>query len=187
MKQQLTKSKQALRQTFLELRRRRTLRDIRVNELCALADVSKGTFYRNYEDVYALQKELEDELIAKMAGEINAGHSIYDDQDGFFGALDRALNRESNLLLEEALFRGEYERMMMLLEEELKKTYLSDENFSCPEYIRLSYVLGGAFGIYIMLHCTVGVTDMKPVCSMLAELTRRTMKEDWVGLRNWQP
>lgn len=57
------KTKRGIANAFLELRAKLPLEKIRVNELCAKAEINKSTFYTYYHDVYELSEELEAEAL----------------------------------------------------------------------------------------------------------------------------
>ncbi|WP_443597773.1 TetR/AcrR family transcriptional regulator [Agathobacter sp.] len=59
----IEKTKTNIVNAFIELRAKKPLEKITVKELSDLARINKSTFYRHYEDVYALSDELEDEVI----------------------------------------------------------------------------------------------------------------------------
>ena len=59
------RTKKNIRNAFIELRSKKPLEKITVKELSELAFINKATFYRHYEDIYALSNELiayEDEV-----------------------------------------------------------------------------------------------------------------------------
>ena len=58
---------QRIRKAFLTLLRQMPIHAISVKELCALAGVSRGTFYAHYEDVYDLRNRIEAEMTAEIS------------------------------------------------------------------------------------------------------------------------
>ena len=55
-------TKMVLRQSLLELMETRPINMITVKEICALADVNRGTFYAHYSNPYDLLSQIEQEL-----------------------------------------------------------------------------------------------------------------------------
>jgi AcrR family transcriptional regulator len=55
-------TRQAVRNSLLELMERRPITDITIKEICVLADISRPTFYAHYRDQYDLLKNIEDEI-----------------------------------------------------------------------------------------------------------------------------
>lgn len=56
------KTKRQLRLALMKLMAEKSVKDISVRELAAIADINRGTFYIHYKDVYDLLSSLEDEL-----------------------------------------------------------------------------------------------------------------------------
>jgi AcrR family transcriptional regulator len=57
-------TKMVIRDSLIELMKQRPITDITIKEICALADVSRPTFYAHYRDQYALLQSIEDETFA---------------------------------------------------------------------------------------------------------------------------
>lgn len=58
------KTKKLIRKIFAEmLAEKKNLANISVSELCKRADLSRGTFYSHYDDIYGVAEEYENELI----------------------------------------------------------------------------------------------------------------------------
>jgi AcrR family transcriptional regulator len=57
-------TRQAIKDSLLELMERRPITDITIKEICVLADISRPTFYAHYRDQYDLLKSIEDEISA---------------------------------------------------------------------------------------------------------------------------
>jgi AcrR family transcriptional regulator len=57
-------TKMVIRDSLIELMKQRPITDITIKEICALADVSRPTFYAHYRDQYDMLKSIEDETFA---------------------------------------------------------------------------------------------------------------------------
>lgn len=58
------KTKRLIKKVFAEmLSEKKNLSDISVSELCNRAELSRGTFYSHYDDIYGVAEEYENELI----------------------------------------------------------------------------------------------------------------------------
>lgn len=58
------KTKRLIRKVFAEmLSEEKDLENVSVSELCKRADISRGTFYSHYDDIYGVAEEYENELI----------------------------------------------------------------------------------------------------------------------------
>ena len=66
MDRRLTKSKRALRAALIDLMEERGLDAVSVNDLCARADLNRGTFYNHFRDKEDLLVALEDEVMADL-------------------------------------------------------------------------------------------------------------------------
>ncbi len=67
----INKTKKAIINSFITLRSNKPLEKITIKELTDMAEINKATFYRHYEDIYALSESLEQELIANCLNEIS--------------------------------------------------------------------------------------------------------------------
>jgi AcrR family transcriptional regulator len=63
----ITRSRAALRSALVELMEEQGLESITVNDLCARAGLTRGTFYNHYPDKDALLEACEDEILADLA------------------------------------------------------------------------------------------------------------------------
>ena len=62
----IARSKRALRSALIELMEERGLDGVSVGDLCARADLNRGTFYNHFHDKDDLLTTLEDEIIADL-------------------------------------------------------------------------------------------------------------------------
>lgn len=62
----IARTKRALRSALIELMEERGLDGVSVNDLCARADLNRGTFYNHFHDKEDLLTYLEDEVIAEL-------------------------------------------------------------------------------------------------------------------------
>ena len=74
-------TKKVIKDTLLELLQKKDISSITVKEICDLADINRGTFYRYYLDVYDLLKNIEQEFIDEIKEspsiEHMEDHSVY--------------------------------------------------------------------------------------------------------------
>jgi AcrR family transcriptional regulator len=71
-------TRKILKDSLIELMKTRAAAEIGIKEICALAEVSRSTFYTYYDDVYHLLEEIEEEVIAyfnDMVNTISIKHS----------------------------------------------------------------------------------------------------------------
>ena len=83
------KTKRAFANSLVQLSKDRQLNKITVKELCEKAELSRNAFYFHYEDINALIRDIEDNMIGDIQGilsdieKINFPMSIYATIDGF--------------------------------------------------------------------------------------------------------
>jgi len=63
-------TKMVLKQSLLELIAERPISKVTIKEICDLADVNRGTFYKHYNDQYHLLDEIQSELLSEMRATI---------------------------------------------------------------------------------------------------------------------
>lgn len=66
VRRDVLKSKMSVKKAFLDLRKEKDIRKITVTEIIDYANISKGTFYSHYTDIYDLQEQIENEIIADI-------------------------------------------------------------------------------------------------------------------------
>jgi AcrR family transcriptional regulator len=64
-------TRKILKDSLLELMKTRAVAGIGIKEICALAEVSRSTFYTYYEDVHDLLEEIEEEVFAYLENMVN--------------------------------------------------------------------------------------------------------------------
>ena len=69
----IRRTKARIRDSFTELLEQKDIKDITVKELCERSDINRGTFYYHYEDLFDLQRSIEDELLDE-AGDLIRKH-----------------------------------------------------------------------------------------------------------------
>ena len=70
--QKYKKTSIRIKELFIEELKSRPIDQIRISEICEKLDINRTTFYRHYEDIYYLLKEIENDFI-------NGLKSVYDD------------------------------------------------------------------------------------------------------------
>ena len=63
-------TKMVLKQALLELMSGKPINQITIKELCDLADVNRGTFYKHYNDQYDLLRQIQNELDSEIKSTI---------------------------------------------------------------------------------------------------------------------
>lgn len=66
MDRRSTRTKQAIKQAFLDLTKEKPINKITIAELSQQADIGRGTFYTHYEDIYDLRSKIIEESICTL-------------------------------------------------------------------------------------------------------------------------
>lgn len=147
----IEKTRRAIKHAFLKLLSVKNPEQITVKELCQTAQISKGTFYLHYHDLFDLCDQLQREAIRKILSHITDPVEILENLAGFMEKLQTAAVVELDSAL--PLF-SEAQRLMfpVLLEQELKKIIFAQH----PEYrddaqinVNLSYYIFGGYYSYV--------------------------------------
>jgi AcrR family transcriptional regulator len=64
-------TKKILKDSLIELMKTRPVAEIGIKEICALAEVSRSTFYTYYEDVHHLLAEIEEEVVVYFEDKVD--------------------------------------------------------------------------------------------------------------------
>ena len=59
-------TRQIITTAFWQLLRQKPMEKITVKEICALAQINRGTFYRHFQDCYDLMEQLEAQALDKL-------------------------------------------------------------------------------------------------------------------------
>lgn len=137
----VVKTRKNIREAFIELRSREPLEKMRVARLCKLALINKTTFYKHYQDIYALSEEIENETIQSIMSSIDPGVSLFTDPEIFLKGLYYAFKSHNEIIM--TLFSGRMNILIDKVDRQMKTQYppLS----SMPEReIVLSFLIWGA-------------------------------------------
>jgi len=150
MDMRIQKTRRAIKRSFLSLLASRDLEQITVKALCQSAEISKGTFYLHYRDLYDLSDQLQREAIRDVLSRIPDSTQILSDLPGFLKKVHTAMEAEEAAT--KTLFSGSQELLFpVLLEQELKERIFALHP-ECREDVRinvtLSYHIFGGFYSY---------------------------------------
>ncbi len=88
----------AIRGAMFELLETKSLDNVTVTDICALADVNRGTFYKYYKDVPDLFEKTEDEFVEKIHAIFDASKATESGMPGFFTSIFRILSENKELV-----------------------------------------------------------------------------------------
>lgn len=168
----IIKTRKAIRDTFIEMRKTLPVEKIHVRELCRNAMINKSTFYNHYEDIFALENELEDEAIEQFLTNFEDKDCLITDPLRFLTKMPPVFDANMEQLL--PLFRENMDAAFLKLELKLRQIYETPD-MPQEDRIRLSFILNGTMHTLRELKFGEGC-DEKMFISSLAELIQRTAK-----------
>lgn len=146
MDKRIIKTKKCIKEAFITLRKKQDIDKIKVTDLCELAIINKTTFYKYYQDIYALSDEVDDEILDSVWGNFTDIGLLYDAPGQFLKGLFDVFEAHQKVVL--ALFGNRMNVLAGKVEQRLKKHYLTDGK-SPKEDIILTFLIGGATHIAI--------------------------------------
>ena len=138
--ERISLTKRRLREAFLTLRKRKSLEQIRVTDLCRMAETNRTTFYHYYEDVYSLNDAVENQILSDCMDQFTYRDTIYSDPKTFLLEFRKALYSR----IEELKIVGHdredelYSKIVSLL---VKLARLNDDDVD--EEFLLNFIIGG--------------------------------------------
>lgn len=135
------KTKKNIKDAFIELRKKYTIDEIKVNTLCEKAMVNKTTFYNHYQDIYELSEELEKEVLNNFLNSFNSIDMLLKDTECFINGMHVALEAENGML--RVLFMDKLDELIEYIEKDIQKYYSKDEQ------MLVSFLIGGT--IHLMM------------------------------------
>lgn len=98
MDYRIAKTKQSIREAFIELRSDKALERVTIKELCELAKINKSTFYAHYADIYDLSEQIESEIILDIIKGIGSIEGIFSNTVEFTKRLHLSYADKSSLI-----------------------------------------------------------------------------------------
>lgn len=178
----IKRTKNAVREAFLSLRRKKPIERITVTELAALAGINKATFYLHYADIYALSDEIEDMVIDEILADIGGfGGFAKDPQTCAREVLRAFVERRGEL---SAIFSGSrYGLFSQKIERRIKAALFE----SAPEYathensLALSFCIQGIFHTLAQTDGAPGAEDYALISELSLELIGRIKPDNTFG------
>ncbi len=165
------KTKRSIQNAFLQLRAHKPLERITVKELAELAEISKGTFYLHYKDIYDLSEQLQNGVIEKILDTITRPELILSAPAQFTKELYAAFYAHQSLI--DILFRGTQASVLPLQIEKKIREYIDRLVPQAREQARLSillsYQIQGGYYAYADNHKRFGTECVLEVLSETAE------------------
>ena len=100
------KSKKLIKNAFLTLVSKKDISQIRIKEIIELAELSKGTFYSHFQDIYAVLEDIENENIERLTEYLSEEPSISLVEDFSPFVRKMFLHTEANIEIYKNLFKS---------------------------------------------------------------------------------
>ncbi len=170
----IEKTKNAITNTFLELRSKKPLEKITIRELCERAKINKSTFYSHYKDIYDLSDQLETEVVTSVIESMQHPEKLFEDPAAFTKGL--FLGYLSTDALIQILFSGSRSgELVRKIECQLRKLIFS----SHPEYeadpIKNIIITYNIYGGYYAFQENRNYGESDTVAA-IAQITRESLK-----------
>jgi hypothetical protein len=142
----IVKTRRNIREAFFELRSKNALEKIRVAKLCEFALINKTTFYKHYQDIYALSEEIENETILAIMSSFSQPGALFTDPNGFIQGLYFAFKSHDKVI--NTLFSGRMNTLIDKVDRQLKLQY--PQLSSNPERdMIVSFLVWGASHVFM--------------------------------------
>ena len=117
----IQKTEKAIRDAFLDIRRKLPLEKIKVRTICQRAMINTSTFYNHYRDVQDLSDKLENELLARCASTIPDLDCLFADPYRFLTELRSSFSGGVQAAELGILFDGRFENLHQKLDRQLER------------------------------------------------------------------
>lgn len=147
------KTKKAIREAFLELRKTKPLEKIKVSDVCDLAMCIRATFYRYYQDIYDLNNQLEDEAINRLVSTFEDKEALLFKTESYLKALYISL--EQNYDYYYTLFHDRKDVLTIKIEKQTLEFYKTRYANNMEEEILISFIIHGilyTIDEYLFIH-----------------------------------
>ena len=119
----IIKTKKAIREAFLEMRKTLPPERIKVKDLCAMAHINRATFYRYYLDIPDLTEQIEEDAVNELIDNLHHQEHLFKDTEKFIYEIPSQIGQRLDCY--HTLFSGRENVMFSKLEEKLIGHYSS--------------------------------------------------------------
>ena len=135
------KTKKNIRDAFLELRKKHSVDEIKVNVLCEKAMINKTTFYNHYQDIYELSEELEKVVLDNFLNNFQDIDMMLTDSQRFINGMHGVLESENDML--RIVFKDKMDELIERIEKRIRNYYAKEDQ------MLISFLIGGS--IHLMM------------------------------------
>ena len=147
------KTKKAIREAFLELRKTKPLDKIKVSDVCDLAMCIRATFYRYYQDIYDLNDQLEDEAINRLVSTFEDKEALLFKTESYLKGLYISLKQNYDYYY--TLFHDRKDVLTIKIEKQTLEFYKTRYATNMEEEILISFIIHGilyTIDEYLFIH-----------------------------------
>lgn len=137
------KTKAAIENAFLQLRKDKRLEDIKVNELCRIALINKTTFYHYYSDIFHLSEYLEQKYLEECFQLVEGYDSLISNTEKFIKSILHAFSSHEKIQI---IFKGRMNQLVTNAQEYILKQYKQRMKTE-KERMCVLFLIQGAFFI----------------------------------------
>lgn len=165
----IEKTRNSIKNAFLQLRSKKSLEKITIKELAEMAKINKATFYLHYSDIYDLSENLERQVVCDCLKNVENPKDILGDVVKFIRDLEDSFNENEHLI--RILFEGtRSSSFTALFEEELYKMIYAaypDHVSTLENRMLTTFLIHGAYYTYFS-YIDQGI---KPVLKLLETIS----------------
>ena len=147
------KTKKAIREAFLALRKTKPLEKIKVSDVCDLAMCIRATFYRYYQDIYDLNNQLEDEAINRLVSTFEDKEALLFKTESYLKGLYIFLKQNYDYYY--TLFHDRKDVLTIKIEKQTLEFYKTRYANNMEEEILISFIIHGilyTIDEYLFIH-----------------------------------
>lgn len=144
------KTKRAIRDAFLELRKTTDLEKIKVRDICRAAYINTSTFYNHYDDIFALSNELENEVLREAFDSIDGKDELFTNPAKFLAEAPKRIEEKNEII--SVLFKGREDVKFSKLTNQLRN-YYKTKSTSAREDILMTFAITGGIQTMYLLSC----------------------------------
>lgn len=141
MDKRITATLQRIHDAYLKEKKKKSISEIKVIDICKHAKINKTTFYRHYRDIYDLADKAENQVIQEMISNYRHIDTLLTEPEAYITENIEICTRYSDLL--ETVFDQRKYLLISKLEEALVERCLTEEHTQY-EALLLKFCMGGA-------------------------------------------
>lgn len=138
----IQKTEKAIREAFLDIRRKQPLEKVKVRDICRQATINTSTFYNHYTDVMDLSEQLENEILEKCISNTPDIDCLFSDPYRFLEGLGQIISNSEQSAVLRTLFEGRHEAFHQKMDTLLRQRYQAAAGTQ-TDAIKIFFVIGG--------------------------------------------